>query len=861
MTAWWTGILALIGVILFCKGFFTPPQLVQGFNNDLPEWESGNESAKFDRAVIMVIDAWRADFAYDSERSHFSYLHSLINSGNAIPYTAFAPSPTVTLPRLKGITSGSAPNFLDAVLNIADDIISEGDPDDMSSGNGPSLPDSWIAQAHRAGKALRLFGDDTWLRLFPTHVFDSVSDGTKSFYVTDFVEVDQNVTRHLDTQLYNHGGDDAWDILILHYLGLDHIGHQGGASSVHMPEKHHEMDSVIQRVYESLDEKTLFIVLGDHGMTESGNHGGSSEPETSPALLFLGKSLDASVGNHLEYTAPVASNSDSDYTYNFYKKVQQVDLVPTLSVLLGLPIARNSLGVFLPEFLALYPSDADKLAIAHANLRQLGFTGSLPISIEAAFEALYSLQQSKLVTMSNYDMQSVYAGVGLVLFAFLWSTWSLVQLDITSLYSPSFRRKQISKFNMWFIPTSFKSKFCVLFFGGVYIGIMSASSFVEEEHYFWLWGFSGGLALLCIVRSYNGWPAMYMQTAFVLAVLRVIRSWHAMGQKWADLESISSKFMTSLDSNESGQIWGLGLWWIIIVYYMSLILRSTSTTPDLLLFILKCSAIVASFVFKLTTAMNSGEYVPQLFAHLNVFAHSNPIDLARTAYLAIFLSMTYITLDVISESRNTSGGGSLWSKFNRVLRKRYFAHNEGPYSVLFELFLITQSRVVNIPLFALFALMKAPLLSLCAYNSPVINGMLSTGIQHIAFFCLGNSNSLASIDLSNAYNGVSTYNIPIVSAFTFINNWAGPFYWANAFSTTSLSSTAHQMATKSHLPYSTFYTSLTTIHLLYLAETFGIFVSTMLLRHHLFIWTVFSPKILYTCAWLLFHLVSSLLFS
>lgn len=40
----------------------------------------------------------------------------------------------------------------------------------------------------------------------------------------DFTEVDYNVTRHLDDELDRKD----WDVLVLHYLGLDHIGHLGG---------------------------------------------------------------------------------------------------------------------------------------------------------------------------------------------------------------------------------------------------------------------------------------------------------------------------------------------------------------------------------------------------------------------------------------------------------------------------------------------------------------------------------------------------------------------------------------------------------------------------------------------------------
>jgi ethanolamine phosphate transferase 2 subunit G len=36
--------------------------------------------------------------------------------------------------------------------------------------------------------------------------------------------VDHNVTRHVPTELRR----DDWNAMIMHYLGLDHIGHKGG---------------------------------------------------------------------------------------------------------------------------------------------------------------------------------------------------------------------------------------------------------------------------------------------------------------------------------------------------------------------------------------------------------------------------------------------------------------------------------------------------------------------------------------------------------------------------------------------------------------------------------------------------------
>lgn len=36
--------------------------------------------------------------------------------------------------------------------------------------------------------------------------------------------MDNNVTRHIDAELRQ----DDWNTMVLHYLGLDHIGHKSG---------------------------------------------------------------------------------------------------------------------------------------------------------------------------------------------------------------------------------------------------------------------------------------------------------------------------------------------------------------------------------------------------------------------------------------------------------------------------------------------------------------------------------------------------------------------------------------------------------------------------------------------------------
>ncbi|KAG4401669.1 hypothetical protein GLYMA_02G041300v4 [Glycine max] len=54
-------------------------------------------------------------------------------------------------------------------------------------------------------------------------------DGVSSFFVKDTVQVDQNASRDIGYELSR----DDWNFLILHYLGLDHVGHIGGRNRYH----------------------------------------------------------------------------------------------------------------------------------------------------------------------------------------------------------------------------------------------------------------------------------------------------------------------------------------------------------------------------------------------------------------------------------------------------------------------------------------------------------------------------------------------------------------------------------------------------------------------------------------------------
>ena len=282
----------------------------------------------FDKAVVIIIDALRYDFTvpyYDDDAQHFhNTLTVLYETTIQTPHDAFllpfiADPPTTTLQRLKGLTTGTLPTFVDAGSNFAGTAIEE---------------DNLVAQLRDAGKTIVHLGDDTWQALFPGYFDANLTHAYDSFNVWDLHTVDNGVTEHI-LPLLRASESQKWDVVIGHYLGVDHAGHQYGPNHPAMTSKLKQMDNVLRQVIASLGQDTLLVVMGDHGMDPKGDHGGESDDEVEAALWMyskkgiFGREQDA-------FIEPPRTAKE--------RPVAQIDLVPSLSLLLGLPIPFNNLG-------------------------------------------------------------------------------------------------------------------------------------------------------------------------------------------------------------------------------------------------------------------------------------------------------------------------------------------------------------------------------------------------------------------------------------------------------------------------------------------------------------------------------------
>ncbi|KAJ4319277.1 mannose-ethanolamine phosphotransferase gpi13 [Neodidymelliopsis sp. IMI 364377] len=364
-------VLHILGIYLFTSGFLLTRLVLPHKSEcaippiDLAKGYVAGDAGKgcwhpksYNKAVVVIVDALRYDFtvpfeaqfepvdldkqadrvqAASSEKNiaprHFhNAIPVFYETAKQQPKNAFllpfiADPPTTTLQRLKGLTTGTLPTFVDAGSNFAGTAIDE---------------DNLIAQLKDAGKRIVHLGDDTWHALFPEYFETNLTHAYDSFNVWDLHTVDNGVTEHI-FPLLNAANSSKWDVLIGHYLGVDHAGHRYGPDHPAMAAKLNEMDAVFRRMIEELDDDTLLVVMGDHGMDAKGDHGGESDDEIQAALWMYSKRGDF---GHIEpaHTLPPAHAKD--------RPVAQIDLVPTLSLLLGMPIPFNNLGKPIDEAFA-----------------------------------------------------------------------------------------------------------------------------------------------------------------------------------------------------------------------------------------------------------------------------------------------------------------------------------------------------------------------------------------------------------------------------------------------------------------------------------------------------------------------------
>ncbi|KAH7649828.1 hypothetical protein FG379_001672 [Cryptosporidium bovis] len=385
-------VMLLLGGLLFFDGFYHDQSNIVFVSNGIKSNEDVGVSSFeidpiYDRVIIFIIDSLRVDFLNVEKRNPNKYNHNKLKNINSLMmssklrshvrfYNFKSDFPTLTTFRVKALMTGGNPGFLELYHSLnpqkskeVSNILLE-----LKMKNGTST----------------IIGDDTWSHIFGEFITNDHK--YNSYNVFDFDSLDNYVYSksggYLDLKKNMSTKYGDWKLLVMHSIGLDHIGHAMGCNNELIANKLTEFDNFakdailkllwldesvigknninklkfvqiienyINQEYPTANkEKILFLLFGDHGQNDDGGHGGPNIKEVSSGFFALS-------------TIPFKKMMDQDENWyglethdsnsiSFEKRIEkinvinQVDIVPVLSSSLGIPIPENNLGVFNSDF-------------------------------------------------------------------------------------------------------------------------------------------------------------------------------------------------------------------------------------------------------------------------------------------------------------------------------------------------------------------------------------------------------------------------------------------------------------------------------------------------------------------------------
>ncbi|KAK2576053.1 hypothetical protein KPH14_007394 [Odynerus spinipes] len=225
------------------------------------------------------------------------------------------------------------PTDFDSVFNQSQSTWAWGSPDIIpiftkaNKGNvqGESYPSEWQDFGGLQNDTLRL---DSW-------VFDKY---------LQWLEKNSHTIKHMDGIIF-----------FLHLLGCDTIGHSQKPHSREYIENMRYVDKRIEEIVNKTEQffddgSTAYIFTADHGMTDWGSHGSGSTDETETPLIAWGAGVS--------------------FTGTRYD-VDQADITPLISTLIGRPIPSNNEGILRRQYLS--HNDMYNAQALLNNLKQLSY--------------------------------------------------------------------------------------------------------------------------------------------------------------------------------------------------------------------------------------------------------------------------------------------------------------------------------------------------------------------------------------------------------------------------------------------------------------------------------------------------------
>jgi hypothetical protein len=184
--------------------------------------------------------------------------------------------------------------------------------------------DTIFSPTHDAGRTTALLGPVEWSRFVPRNHLD------QTYFVNGSgPEADQIIFENAQLILQN----DNVDLLFINLTQLAFAAKfQGGTGGAAYRQAVEQIDAYLGQFYQTVDfGQQVLVILGDHGLTDSGGQGGGEPELTRRPLVMIGDSI----------------------VPGSYSQVSQHDVAPTVTTLLGVSPPALAQGRILFELLRL----------------------------------------------------------------------------------------------------------------------------------------------------------------------------------------------------------------------------------------------------------------------------------------------------------------------------------------------------------------------------------------------------------------------------------------------------------------------------------------------------------------------------
>ncbi|KAF7633921.1 Sulfatase domain-containing protein [Meloidogyne graminicola] len=325
--------------------YYSSPIVKVGRNFKIIPNNSNNSLAPADRLVFFSADGLRANSFFDNpERSPF--LHSLIYGSKAVWGISESHVPTESRPGHVALFAG----FYEDVSAVTRGWKSNPIPFD-STFNQTKFSFLWGSP-----DIINLFSKNiphTYSDVYSPELEDFASEDASQLDKWVFQRVEEFFLRSNDTNIKKLLSIKQ-SIYFLHLLGLDTNGHGNKPNSEQYLENIRIVDKGIERIvnlFENYfnDKRTVYLFTSDHGMTDWGSHGDGSPNEIQTPLIIWGSGI----------------------TSHKFNLINQVDITPLQSTLLGISIPFNSFGIIPIQLLLNNLSNKYIFSAVYANFKQM----------------------------------------------------------------------------------------------------------------------------------------------------------------------------------------------------------------------------------------------------------------------------------------------------------------------------------------------------------------------------------------------------------------------------------------------------------------------------------------------------------